>query len=391
MRNESAELRNEVTESTFPDLDEVMNFSGSSVDVEQFGATANDGTDDTAAIQAALDHLQQNGGTLNFEADGVYTLTGGLLLDGAEGFKIDGNGATIRVADDASLEEGAALRINDSSDFAVTDLAIDTGLTAGDDDGDVAVGSADDAAGTDDGQGADSSAGASSVVALEITGGEDFYLSDVSSVGFENIGGPAVNLSVLGTVATDDAVASEDDLGVAEGGDDATDSAETETQTQAGIAASERADDDGADQGAAAGEAAEKAGAAEDVATDDAAGDDTAGDGSDAAADSAAATEAGEADPADGGEDDAALQSAGAALGGETDQDGLDFSAVIDEGTAPQPDPIEDQSILDGLNGVGDDTAAASFDAVESGSDDVSLLGVNADAQMQHLGDFATS
>ncbi len=391
MRNESAELRNEVTESTFPDLDEVMNFSGSSVDVEQFGATANDGTDDTAAIQAALDHLQQNGGTLNFEADGVYTLTGGLLLDGAEGFKIDGNGATIRVADDASLEEGAALRINDSSDFAVTDLAIDTGLTAGDDDGDVAVGSADDAAGTDDGQGADSSAGASSVVALEITGGEDFYLSDVSSVGFENIGGPAVNLSVLGTVATDDAVASEDDLGVAEGGDDATDSAETETQTQAGIAASEGADDDGADQGAAAGEAAEKAGAAEDVATDDAAGDDTAGDGSDAAADSAAATEAGEADPADGGEDDAALQSAGAALGGETDQDGLDFSAVIDEGTAPQPDPIEDQSILDGLNGVGDDTAAASFDAVESGSDDVSLLGVNADAQMQHLGDFATS
>jgi hypothetical protein len=391
MRNESAELRNEVTESTFPDLDEVMNFSGSSVDVEQFGATANDGTDDTAAIQAALDHLQQNGGTLNFEADGVYTLTGGLLLDGAEGFKIDGNGATIRVADDASLEEGAALRINDSSDFAVTDLAIDTGLTAGDDDGDVAVGSADDAAGTDDGQGADSSAGASSVVALEITGGEDFYLSDVSSVGFENIGGPAVNLSVLGTAATDDAVASEDDLGVAEGGDDATDSAETETQTQAGIAASEGADDDGADQGAAAGEAAEKAGAAEDVATDDAAGDDTAGDGSDAAADSAAATEAGEADPADGGEDDAALQSAGAALGGETDQDGLDFSAVIDEGTAPQPDPIEDQSILDGLNGVGDDTAAASFDAVESGSDDVSLLGVNADAQMQHLGDFATS
>lgn len=391
MRNESAELRNEVNESTFPDLDEAMNFSGSSVDVEQFGATANDGTDDTAAIQAALDHLQQNGGTLNFEADGVYTLTGGLLLDGAEGFKIDGNGATIRVADDASLEEGAALRINDSSDFAVTDLAIDTGLTAGDDDGDVAVGSADDAAGTDDGQGADSSAGASSVAALEITGGEDFYLSDVSSVGFENIGGPAVNLSVLGTVATDDAVASEDDLGVAEGGDDATDSAETETQTQAGIAASEGADDDGADQGAAAGEAAEKAGAAEDVATDDAAGDDTAGDGSDAAADSAAATEAGEADPADGGEDDAALQSAGAALGGETDQDGLDFSAVIDEGTAPQPDPIEDQSILDGLNGAGDDTAAASFDAVESGSDDVSLLGVNADAQMQHLGDFATS
>lgn len=391
MRNESAELRNEVNESTFPDLDEAMNFSGSSVDVEQFGATANDGTDDTAAIQAALDHLQQNGGTLNFEADGVYTLTGGLLLDGAEGFKIDGNGATIRVADDASLEEGAALRINDSSDFAVTDLAIDTGLTAGDDDGDVAVGSADDAAGTDDGQGADSSAGASSVAALEITGGEDFYLSDVSSVGFENIGGPAVNLSVLGTVATDDAVASEDDLGVAEGGDDATDSAETETQTQAGIAASERADDDGADQGAAAGEAAEEAGAAEDVATDDAAGDDTAGDGSDAAADSAAATEAGEADPADGGEDDAALQSAGAALGGETDQDGLDFSAVIDEGTAPQPDPIEDQSILDGLNGAGDDTAAASFDAVESGSDDVSLLGVNADAQMQHLGDFATS
>ena len=60
------------------------------VNVKDFGAVGDGVTDDTAAIQAALDHVAANGGTLYFPA-GTY-LSDSLQVTPTASFEINGFG-----------------------------------------------------------------------------------------------------------------------------------------------------------------------------------------------------------------------------------------------------------------------------------------------------------
>src|SRR3546814_16172186 len=94
------------------------------------------------AIHSASDYREEHGGTLNLESDQTYSVTEGLVLQDAANFKIDGNGATIKVTDDAPAGEGpadeastdgdSALRTEGSDHFAVADLALDDGGASAD-------------------------------------------------------------------------------------------------------------------------------------------------------------------------------------------------------------------------------------------------------------------
>jgi hypothetical protein len=316
-------MKAETTNSVLQDLDQHLNISESVVDISEFGAKGDGSADDTTAIQSALDYLEEHGGTLNFESDQTYNVTEGLLLQDAANFKIDGNGATIKVTDDApagedpagedsTAEGGSALRIGDSDHFAIADLAID-----------------------------DSGASADGDAAIEVANGSDFYLSEASSVNFENVGGPAVNLSVL--AAADADIANDDADG----------------QVQSEVAA----DSDDID-------GSEDLGADTEI--------DSASEDSDADDDAVAA-----------GEDDALSQSMGGLLAGETDAETLDFSSLGEEG-AVEASSVEDQKLFDAARGGDlataiDDTAVTS----ETGEDDVALLGVT--PQVDGDFGFATS
>lgn len=71
-----------------------------SFSVKDFGAVGNGTTDDTTAVQAALNHLKANGGTLTF-VPGKYKVTAGLTLietttnSSNQTWVIEGNGATL--------------------------------------------------------------------------------------------------------------------------------------------------------------------------------------------------------------------------------------------------------------------------------------------------------
>jgi hypothetical protein len=100
--------------------------SGPFLSVSQFGAVGDGKTDDTAAIQAALDYLRKHGGTLGFEKGRIYAVSKRLKIEGAENFQITGNGATIKMADGVPVRSGySILFIERSRHFAVADLTID--------------------------------------------------------------------------------------------------------------------------------------------------------------------------------------------------------------------------------------------------------------------------
>ena len=100
--------------------------AGPIVSVAQFGAVGDGKSDDTAAIQSALNYIETHGGTLNFEAGHTYTVSKSLVIAGADDFAIDGNGATIKMADGTPVATGySVLRIDTCDNFAVTDLTID--------------------------------------------------------------------------------------------------------------------------------------------------------------------------------------------------------------------------------------------------------------------------
>jgi hypothetical protein len=70
------------------------------VSVLDFGAVGNGVADDTAAIQAALNHIRDNGGTLTFPKAGTYRVSSALTLlrnttTGPEQYVIQGNGSTL--------------------------------------------------------------------------------------------------------------------------------------------------------------------------------------------------------------------------------------------------------------------------------------------------------
>ena len=308
-------------------MDGELNIAESTIDISEFGAEGDGSTDDTAAIQSALDYLEEHGGTLNLESRKTYNVTEGLLLRDAANFKIEGNGATIKVADDAapesnSTEEGGpALRVEDASDFAIDDLAID-----------------------------DSGASAEGSATIEIADGENFYLSETSSINFENIGGPAVNLSVLAAADADLA------------------NADSQVESEAAAGSGE------ADESGQAGAETEINSASEDSDADDAlASDETSTDG-------AVAMDDGET----------LDQSLSSLLAGKTGTETLDFSSLGDEGAVDESGGAEDQLPFEAA-GEGDLATATDDTTVtsESGQDNVPLLGVTSHSTGDF--DYATS
>src|SRR5262245_42456201 len=110
----------------FPILQPISITSGPVVSVSQFGAVGDGRTDDTAAIQSALNYIKVNGGTLNLEAGRTYMVSKALVITGADDFKIDGNGATIKMAAGAPIDsEHSILRVVTCDHFAVTELTLD--------------------------------------------------------------------------------------------------------------------------------------------------------------------------------------------------------------------------------------------------------------------------
>ena len=109
-----------------PILSPISITSGPIVSVSQFGAVGDGKTNDTAAIQSALNYIKANGGTLNFEAGRTYIVSKNLTITGADDFKIDGNGAAIKMANGAPVQSGySILRITTCDNFAVTELTLD--------------------------------------------------------------------------------------------------------------------------------------------------------------------------------------------------------------------------------------------------------------------------
>ena len=84
-----------------PILEPISITSGPVVSVAQFGAVGDGKTNDTAAIQAALNYVEAHGGTLNFVAGHTYIVSKSLVLNSADDFAIEGNGATIKMANGA--------------------------------------------------------------------------------------------------------------------------------------------------------------------------------------------------------------------------------------------------------------------------------------------------
>jgi len=111
---------------TEPLLEPVLITSAPAVSVSRFGAAGDGKTDDTAAIQSALNYIKAHGGTLTFEAGKTYIVSERLKIVGAEDFKIDGNRATIKMANDVPAKRGySILFIEASNHFAVTELTVD--------------------------------------------------------------------------------------------------------------------------------------------------------------------------------------------------------------------------------------------------------------------------
>jgi len=109
-----------------PILQPISITSGPVVNVSQFGAVGDGTKDDTAAIQSALNYIKANGGTLNFDAGRTYVVSKTLVIAGADDFKIDGNGATIKMANGTPVASGyPLLRVDTSDHFAVTELTLD--------------------------------------------------------------------------------------------------------------------------------------------------------------------------------------------------------------------------------------------------------------------------
>jgi hypothetical protein len=107
-------------------LEPVSITSGPTLSVSQFGAVGDGKKDDTAAIQSALNYIKGHGGTLNFEAGRTYIVSKSLKIVGADDFKIDGNDATIKMADGVPVKSGySILFVERSNHFAVTDLTVD--------------------------------------------------------------------------------------------------------------------------------------------------------------------------------------------------------------------------------------------------------------------------
>ena len=80
------------------------------INVKDFGATGDGSTDDTAAIQAAIDAVDAAGsGVLVFPAGNTYVITGQLTFEDMSDFEVVLSGATLKADDTFSIGESASL------------------------------------------------------------------------------------------------------------------------------------------------------------------------------------------------------------------------------------------------------------------------------------------
>lgn len=91
-----------------------------------FGAIGDGSTDDTAALQAALDALKRQGGVLALTPGAVYRISRGLLLEDAAGFRIEGRDARLVMADGAPVAVHYwLLQLGRCRRFTIADLRLD--------------------------------------------------------------------------------------------------------------------------------------------------------------------------------------------------------------------------------------------------------------------------
>ena len=113
------------------------NISQSVANVKDYGAAGDNATDDTAAIQAAIDSLSgatYDGGTVYFPA-GIYRISSALSIDSADNsitlkgcsthFPLGGDGSLIR----STSTTANGIEITNSLSIAIQNLRIDTSVT----------------------------------------------------------------------------------------------------------------------------------------------------------------------------------------------------------------------------------------------------------------------
>ncbi len=99
---------------------------GETLSAADFGAVGDGSTDDTAALQAALDALKRQGGVLALTPGAVYRISRGLLLEDAQGFRIEGRDARLVMADGAPVAVHYwLLYLGRCRRFTLTDLRLD--------------------------------------------------------------------------------------------------------------------------------------------------------------------------------------------------------------------------------------------------------------------------
>ncbi len=94
------------------------------VETAPFNAVCDGTTDDTTALQAALDAVEA-GGTLVFPMGKVCLHTGGLEMVGGHDFVIEGNGSTLRLVATTEEDYPTSLKFDNCDRFEVRNLTVD--------------------------------------------------------------------------------------------------------------------------------------------------------------------------------------------------------------------------------------------------------------------------
>lgn len=92
--------------------------------VKNFGAKGDGSTDDTDALRDAFNAVK-NGGTLTFEAGATYLISDRIAFDNASCYTIEGQGATIKIKNGTSKDNGPFLDLKAHSDFTWLNLLVD--------------------------------------------------------------------------------------------------------------------------------------------------------------------------------------------------------------------------------------------------------------------------
>jgi len=96
------------------------------INVKQYGAVGDGVTDDTAAIQAAIDEYSSGARYFSFSPGKTYLISSRINLDDMHGFVIDLNGATIQCSSSSAVDaSGKCLNITGCTSFEIRNGTID--------------------------------------------------------------------------------------------------------------------------------------------------------------------------------------------------------------------------------------------------------------------------